>query len=80
MIDRIKIQQHKMNLCSIKCSEVYKQQLNENKTWNWWKINLYCYFADCGFKKFETIDKEELSDLLKSLNYILNNFIALFKV
>ena len=24
------------------------------------KINLYSYCIDCGFKKFETIDKDEL--------------------
>ena len=34
------------------------------------KINLSSYCFDCSFKKFENIDKEELSDLLKSLNYI----------
>ena len=34
------------------------------------KINLYSYCIDCGFKKLETNDEEEVSDLLKSLNYI----------
>ena len=29
------------------------------------KINSYCHCIECGFKKFETIDKEELCDLLK---------------
>ena len=29
------------------------------------KINLYYWCYDCGFKKFETIDKEEVNDLLK---------------
>ena len=29
------------------------------------KVNLYSHCIDCGFKKFEIIDKEELSDLLK---------------
>ena len=29
------------------------------------KVNLYSNCIDCGFKKFETINKEELSDLLK---------------
>ena len=33
------------------------------------KTNLYSYCIDCGFKKLETIDKEEVSDLLKSLKY-----------
>ena len=31
------------------------------------KINLYSHCIDCSFKKFETIDKEELCDLWKSL-------------
>ena len=31
------------------------------------KINLYFCCIDCGFKKFETIDNEELSYLLKRL-------------
>ena len=34
------------------------------------KDNLYSYCISCGFKKFETIYDEELSDLLKILNYI----------
>ena len=29
------------------------------------KNNFYSRCIDCAFKKFETIDKEELSDLLK---------------
>ena len=29
---------------------------------------------------FETINKDKLSDLLKSLNYVYNNAIILFKV
>ena len=36
--------------------KVYKQSQYESKTWNRWN--------ECGFKKFETIDKEKLSDLL----------------
>ena len=32
------------------------------------KIILHFHRNDCGFKKFETINKEEVSDLLKSLN------------
>ena len=31
------------------------------------KINLYSCCMSCGFKKFGTIDKEELIDLLKDL-------------
>ena len=31
------------------------------------KTNLYSGCVDCGFQKFETIDKEELRYLLKSL-------------
>ena len=29
------------------------------------KVNLYSHCIECGFKKFEIIDKEELRDLLK---------------
>ena len=34
------------------------------------KINIYSYCVNCDFKKFETINEDELSDLLKILNYI----------
>ena len=33
------------------------------------KINLYSYFNDYGFKKFESIVKQERSYFLESLNY-----------
>ena len=33
-------------------------------------INNYSHCIECAFKKFESIDKEELRDLLKSLNHI----------
>ena len=29
------------------------------------KINFYSRYMDCGFKRFETLAKKELSDLLK---------------
>ena len=32
------------------------------------KINLYLYFINCGFKKLETTDEEELADSLKISN------------
>ena len=34
------------------------------------KINIYSYCVNCDFKKFETINEDELSDLLKISNYI----------
>ena len=34
------------------------------------KVNLNSCSIVCGFKKFATIDKEELSDLLKDLTYL----------
>ena len=43
------------------------------------KINLYSYFIDYGFKKFETIYDEKLSDLLYG-KFRLYNFIVVFKV
>ena len=33
------------------------------------KIIVYSYFIDCDFKKFETIHEEEISDLLKNVNF-----------
>ena len=36
-----------------------------NKLQNRWKINLHSHRIECGIKTFETIDKIELSDLLK---------------
>ena len=35
------------------------------------KISLYSHCIDCGFKKFETIDKERLRYLLKQC-YIID--------
>ena len=43
------------------------------------KINLSCYCFGCSLRKFENIDNEELSDLLKNLNYIKNNVSVLFE-
>ena len=34
------------------------------------KSNIYSNCIDCGFKKIETIDKGEINDLSKDLNYI----------
>ena len=42
------------------------------------QINLYSYFIYCGIKKFGTIDKEEVSALLKISKCISNNVIVLF--
>ena len=50
-----------MNLYCIRCSKFTK---NNNVTIHG-KINFYSHCAECGFKKLETTDKEELSDLLK---------------
>ena len=47
----------------------------KNKTWNF-----YSHYIESGFKKSETIHREELIDLSKSLKYIKNNVIILFKV
>ena len=38
------------------------------------KINHCCFFVGCGFK-CKTIDKDELSDLLKSLTLCLLGFL-----
>ena len=52
--------------------KVYKQQwIYQNKREISIKINLYPHCIECAFlRKPETIDKEELSNLLKRLNYI----------
>ena len=42
-------------------------------------INFYSHCIDCGFENFEAIHIEDLSGLLKFLNYIKNN-VVLFKV
>ena len=42
-------------------------------------INLYSHCIDCGFENFEAIRKEDLSGLLKILNYMKNN-VVFFKV
>ena len=34
------------------------------------KRNPYSFCTDFDFKKFKTIDKEELSNFIKGLNYI----------
>ena len=43
------------------------------------QINLYSNCIDCDFKNVESIGKEELSDLLKSLKCTQNNDIVLFE-
>ena len=54
-----------MNLYCMKCSKFTKNKYTKIKFKVDRKINLYYCCIDCGFKKFETIDKKELSDLLK---------------
>ena len=58
-------QKIKMDLYCIKCSKFTK---NNNIKTNY-KLdeenNLYSCCIDCGFKKFETIDKKQLSSLWK---------------
>ena len=69
-----------MDLFRIKCSKFrnnsnyIKIKLEIDR-----KINLYSYFIDYGFKKFETIYDEKLSDLLYG-KFRLYNFIVVFKV
>ena len=46
---------------------VYKNKYNKRKCETDGKITLYSRCTDCGFKKFETIDEEELSYLLGRL-------------
>ena len=46
-----------------------------------WAIkNPYSRGTNCDFESVETVDEEELSDILKSLNYIWNNVMVMFEV
>ena len=58
--------------------KVYKQQwIYQNKREISIKINLYPHCIECAFlRKPETIDKEELSNLLKRLNYIYKAMLS----
>ena len=57
--------------------EVYKHKRLWNKTW---KISLYSYCPYFNHENFQTGDRKEKSDLLKSSNYINNNVNILFRV
>ena len=52
-----------MNHHFIKCSKFTKDSNIKIKCKKGWKINFYSHFVHCDFEKFETIDKEKLSDL-----------------
>lgn len=54
-----------MNLYSIKCLKFKNKKYFKRKCETDGKINLYYHCIECSFKKFEIIDKEELSGLLK---------------
>ena len=53
-----------MSLYSIKCSNFTGNKNIEKKHKTDGKINFYPSCIECDFKKFETIDKEKLSDCL----------------
>ena len=60
-----------MSLYCTKCTIFTSNNNNVNiKRETGAKTNLYLYCIEYGFKKFETIYKEELSDLSKIINYI----------
>ena len=54
-----------MSLYSIKCSNFTENKNIEKKHKTDGKINFYPSCIGCDFKKFETIDKQKLSDLSK---------------
>ena len=56
-----------MNFYCIKCLMFTKNNNINLKFKIDAKINLYSGCIGCGFKKFATIDKEELRDLLRYL-------------
>ena len=55
-----------MNFYRIKCLVFRRNRDIKIKCKIDGKNNLYCCSMDCGFKKFETIDEEDLSYLLKA--------------
>ena len=57
-----------MNVYCIKCLKFTNNNIKMKHEIDG-KIDLYVHCIECGFKKFGTIDKEELSDLLKILSY-----------
>ena len=59
-----------MNLYCIKCWKLTNDNAIKIKHETDRKNNTYSFCIDYGFEKFETVDEEELSDLLKILNYI----------
>ena len=59
-----------MNLYCIQCSKLTSNNNIEIKCDIDGKSNPSYYYSNFGFKKFETIDEEELTNLLKILNYI----------
>ena len=54
-----------MNLYCVKCSKFTKYNSIKIKHKIAGKINIYCCCIGYGFRKFETISTEQLSDLLK---------------
>ena len=56
---------YKSDLFCIRCLKFIKNNDLKKKQEIDEKVNLYSNCIDCRFKKFETINKEELSDLLK---------------
>ena len=58
-----------MTLYCIKCSKFTKNYNIKIECEIDGKINLYSHCFACGFKKFESIEKEELSYFFENLNY-----------
>ena len=54
----------KLNFYCIKCSKFANKNDIKNKT------NLHSHCKSCGFKKFEPINKEDLKDLLRNLDFV----------
>ena len=67
-----------MSLC-FKCLKFTKSNDIKIKREMDVNINFYSHCIDCGFENCEAIHKEELSGLLKILNYMKKN-VVLFKV
>ena len=66
MIDIIKNQQTKTNLCCIKCSKFVDNNNVKIKLEIDGKNDLYSYCMEYGFKVFETIDKRRTKTFIEN--------------
>ena len=59
-----RLKKHKLNLYCIKCLQFINSNNTKTNREIDRKTNLYSHCIDCGFKKFEIIDEEEISGFI----------------